>query len=151
MLRNYTSEVPVSRSIAIIQDLLVKAGSRNVNFQYSATGELMGVIFELRVNEQPVAIMVPAKIKEVETVFVNGKKGQNKQWHDRRREQAGRTAWKTLAEWIQINIDLINLNQVKPLEVFLPYVYDPRTKKTYFESLEKNNFKALALNEDAKC
>jgi len=44
-------------------------------------------------------------------------------------------------------MSLIELDQVEFLEVFLPYVYFPAEKKTYFEQLKGSGF--LAITEDA--
>ena len=56
-------------------------------------------------------------------------------------EQAARTAWKLVQDWIEVQVSMIVMKQAEFLEVFLPYVWDGR--QTYFESVKSGAFKAL--------
>jgi hypothetical protein len=52
-----------------------------------------------------------------------------------------------LLDWIEAQIAMIRLNQVKPQQAFLAYAYDPRTQQTLFERIEENGFKMLGAGE----
>ena len=58
-------------------------------------------------------------------------------------EQAERTAWKFLADWVDIQLGLVELGQGEFLEVFLPYVYDPAKQQTFFERIKESGYKML--------
>lgn len=61
------------------------------------------------------------------------------------KDQARRTAWKILYEWVQIQVSMIQIEQVEIMEVFLPYAYDKEKNETYFEKIKANGFKQLQL------
>jgi hypothetical protein len=56
-----------------------------------------------------------------------------------RRKQAERIAWRICKTWLEAQITLINLEQAKIEEVFLPYLVMPNNK-TLFETMEQRNF-----------
>jgi hypothetical protein len=64
----------------------------------------------------------------------------------RLQDQAQRTAWKIVHEWVHIQLSMIQLGQAQPLEVFMPYIFDTRSQQTLFQVFEKNNFKALPFS-----
>lgn len=59
------------------------------------------------------------------------------------KEQAARTAWKLLADWIDIQLSLVELDQVEMLEIFMPYIYDAVKEQTFFERMKDSGFKLL--------
>jgi hypothetical protein len=56
-------------------------------------------------------------------------------------EQASRTAWKIVQDWIEVQMSMIQMKQADTLQVFLPYVYDG--KRTFYQVLQQNNFRGL--------
>jgi hypothetical protein len=46
-----------------------------------------------------------------------------------------------LLDWVQVQVSMIKLKQMKTLQVFLPYLWDGN--QTFFEALEAKQFKAL--------
>lgn len=143
-LRNYTSEVPVSRSLELIDHRLVQAGAKNILRTYSADKRVEGMVFTLPgpngLGDLPVEL--PARVDQVEAMM---RKRCPRPPRDPRklRDQAERTAWKNLAEWVDIQLLLIELHQVEPLEVFLPYLHDPKRKKTFYGLVKESGFKML--------
>jgi hypothetical protein len=57
--------------------------------------------------------------------------------------QAERTAWKIISDWVEIQISMVQLEQADLIQVFLPYVYNPATEKTFYNQIKDNNFKQL--------
>ena len=55
------------------------------------------------------------------------------------RQPAERIAWRICKTWLEAQITLINLEQAKLEEVFLPYLVMPGNK-TLFETMEQNHF-----------
>ena len=58
-------------------------------------------------------------------------------------DQARRTAWKLLVDWVQVQASMILIGRRTALEVFLPYVYNHETKQTFFERMQESKFKML--------
>jgi hypothetical protein len=86
---------------------------------------------------------LPARIKNVEKALKAQVKKPHQGTFARIEEQAERTAWKLLSDWIDVQISLIELQQAQFMEVFLPYVYDHASNQTYFEKMEKKGFSHL--------
>jgi hypothetical protein len=55
------------------------------------------------------------------------------------RQKAERIAWRICKTWLEAQITLINLEQAKLEEVFLPYLVIAGDK-TLFETMEQNQF-----------
>ena len=49
--------------------------------------------------------------------------------------QANRTAWKVLSDWTEIQCTMILLGQAKPLQMFLPFVYDVKNEETLYDKV----------------
>lgn len=149
MIKNYTSTVPIDRTISRIEQALVKAGVVSINKEYGPQGELIALLFKVQVlNQQtqtaiPLSVRLPANVNAVYETM----KRQVKRWrsgqNDRLKEQTERTAWKLMQDWVEVQLSQIQMRQVEVLQVFLPYVWDDRQKITYYDSLKAAGFKAL--------
>lgn len=145
MIRNYTSSTAASTSIGNIIRRLVDFGASHIQQEY-AEKKLTAVSFIITMpNGTNVPIRLPARVKQIELMLRKEVRRPTGKTFDRIAEQAQRTAWKFLDEWVQIQLDLVKLDQAEFLEVFLAYVYTPSTGKTFFEQLRDGKFKALAL------
>lgn len=145
-LKNYTSGIPASQTIAFIEAYLADAGVTNVMKDY-IKGQPIALTFAIEEDGQRFAIRLPANVQQVQDVLyhdymVNRKRG-NKTKEDFL-DQATRTAWKIQRDWVEVQMALVKLKQAKVLQVFLGYVWDG--KRSYFEHLEVNKFKALPEN-----
>ncbi|MDO1449545.1 hypothetical protein Q0590_24930 [Rhodocytophaga aerolata] len=58
-------------------------------------------------------------------------------------EQAQRTAWKSLHEWVHLQLDRIEQKHIEPMEAFFPYLYDLQNTHTLYEKAKVQNFKLL--------
>lgn len=143
-LKNYTSTVPVSRSISLIEDKLINIGAKTISKFYDNDMNIEGFIFQIVKQGIPSLIFkLPSKWKQVEKVMRQQIKKPRSHTFDKVSEQAQRTAWKILYDWICIQVSLIELEQAEIVEVFLPYVYDEKKGKTFFEIVKENNMKLL--------
>lgn len=145
-MKNYTSEVPVSRTIARIEEVLAKAKIRNIMKDY--LGERVAALYFTLPNPKRPAESIPVRLPvEVQAVYTILRKGYSertkftKEREERLKDQAARTAWKLMQDWVEVQLSLIELGQVVALQVFLPYVWFG--DKTYYERLEAKAFSAL--------
>lgn len=147
-LKNYTSTVPASTSMSRIQRSLVEAGATDISMKFDPETKICTAItFRMVLTGQiPMFFQLPAKIDPCFKVLYAEVKRPQPDTKKRIREQAERTAWKIVSDWVDIQLSMIQLEQVEPLQVFLPYVYNPERDVTFYEQLKESNFKALISN-----
>lgn len=157
-LKNYTSNVPVPQTIHRIEQVLIKCGVSGIMKEYTGTdGEISAITFRIESPGGPITIRLPAdKGKALDALwldYVDGDKLNDKGdaiigWGSRKQkrrvdfaDQAARTAWKIVQDWIEVQMSMIQMKQADTLQVFLPYVFDG--KRTYYEALKESNFRGM--------
>jgi len=140
LIKNYTTDIPVERTITEIQKILAQNGARGIALEYDESGNIKDIYFKIVLHDKDLPFRLPAKANRVyaalhgdATQSYQGRYGEG--W----RQQAERIAWRICKTWLEAQITLINLEQVKIEEVFLPYLIMPGNK-TLFETMEQNHF-----------
>lgn len=141
-IKNYTSTVPANRSISIIEELLVAAGATNINRSY-VEGKIQAFLFQIPTTTGLLTFKLPSKVDAVFGKMWEQTKTRTEANRQKIQAQAERTAWKLLHEWVHIQVNLIQLEQVQLLEVFMPYAYDHKSGQTYFEKVISGEVKLL--------
>jgi hypothetical protein len=146
-LKNYTSTVPVSKSISEIEELLSQAGADMILKQYedgeAGSRVVTGFTFTIKDNEQTAMFKLPSNTREFAAAMLAEKKKLHKGTRALVAEQAERTAWKVLNDWVAIQLTLIRVHQIHPFQVFMGYLYDPRSKEGYFQKVQREGFTKL--------
>ncbi len=140
-IKNYTSSVPVERTISYIEQELVKIGVTHIEKNYE-NGKPIGIIFSIMLP-QKLSFMIPANIIAAYEILktIPEYKSKNKEWLE---AQANRTAWKIIFNWVEVQVAMVQLKQADAMEVFLPYVYNIKDGKTFYRRLKDNsNFNLL--------
>lgn len=143
MLKFKTSEVPFSQSVSRIEAMLALRGAKSILKEYDTEGRLDGLAFQIIVDGANWSYKMPARVAEIEKMLVARIRRPKKELLAKARAQAERTAWKLQAEWLEIEMTLIDLRQRDIREVFLPCLYDAKKGRTFFEQLAHDNFKHL--------
>ncbi len=161
ILKNYTSDVPASVTINRIQNFLIKAGVASISMEYGLNGEIEALTFSIQVeaNKRPVAIRLPANTEgahealwldylggEKERSLDNGDRepGYNSRKRTRRsafKDQAERTAWRLVQDWIEVQLSMVQLKQADFMQVFLPYAWDGR--QSFYQRIKGDAFRML--------
>lgn len=158
-LKNYTSGVPVSQTIYRIEQVLIKCGVSGITKEYGPQAEIAAITFHIKLDGmQTVAVRLPvnrdralealwldyvgtdklsADGKSIERWSTSKKRKQKKDFTD----QAERTAWKIMQDWVEVQMSMIQLKQADFVEVFLPYVWDGRA--TVYDRIKENGYRAL--------
>lgn len=123
-IKNYTSGVSVYASLGAIQGALASHGARKIMVDYDDAGKPVGVMFGIETPDGPRGFALPANVDGVMAVFTKQKIKSD-------REQAERTAWKNVHDWVQAQMALIEAGQVQIDEVFLPYLTDGTGRTLY--------------------
>jgi hypothetical protein len=146
-LKNYTSDVPTSQTIHRIEQVLIRCGAAGITKEYATTaGEIEALSFQIETPNGKVSIRLPVDVQRawgaLWTDYANGEKlsddGQRIQWNSRKKkvradfkEQALRTAWKIMQDWVEVQMSMIQLKQAETLQVFLPYVISSSGETIY--------------------
>lgn len=145
-IKNYTSEVPASRSIASAEETLISIGARNIMKEYDGFGKVDCLVFSIPKpnSEGVIAFKLPSNRVGIKKMLLKSYKySPNKSQVEKVELQAERTAWKNIKEWVELQAVMIRLEQVEIVQVFLPYAYDYQKRETLFEKIKSNGFKAL--------
>lgn len=122
-IKNYTTRIDCYTSISEIQAALAKHGARKIMIDYGESGEPNGIAFAIQQSNTYQMFILPANVDGVMAVF----KKQNVKAD---MEQAERTAWRNVRDWIMAQMAFIESGNVQMDEIFLPYLTDG-TKTLY--------------------
>lgn len=124
-IKNYTTKIDIYTSLGEIQCALAKAGAQKIMVDY-VDGKPTGVTFALyRDNFGLQGFTLPAEVDGTLRVF-------SRQNVKPDREQAERTAWRNVRDWVLAQMALIESCDVPIDEVFLPYLTS-RSGKTLYQ------------------
>ena len=141
-IKNYTSQIPPQKSVAQIESCLVKIGARHISKTYE-DGKLAGITFQIIENGEPIIFKLPANVKGIQCAMTETVKRPRRNTVTKIAQQAERTAWKLLLDWVQVQTSMVVIGRRNIIEVFLPYAYDMRADMTLFDKLQGNGFKML--------
>ena len=143
-IKNYTSSIEASRSMAKIEELLVEIGANNINKQY-ADEICIGITFLLydQQLQQKLPFHLKAQVEECFKIFWQEIKRPRSDTQVAIQQQASRTAWKILSDWTEVQCTMILLGQAKLLQMFLPFMYDMKTNETLFDKVSTGKVKLL--------
>ena len=143
-IKNYTSTIEASRSMAKIEELLVEIGATNINKQYVekvCTG-ITFLLFDQQL-QKTLPFHLKAQFEECFTILWKDVKRPRPDTKATLQVQANKTAWKILSDWTEIQCSMILLGQAKPLQMFLPFMYDNKNNETLFDKVSSGKMKLL--------
>lgn len=140
-IKNYTSSVPVERTVSYIEQELVKIGVSHIEKNYD-NGSITGILFSID-KPKRIRFKIPADIDAAFEIIktIPEYRSKNEEWL---KAQAQRTAWRLVYNWVEVQVAMVQLKQAQAMQVFLPYVYDAARDQTFFEKLNNGNFKMLS-------
>lgn len=137
---NYTTSITVEKTVGEIQAKLARAGAQAVLTEYDSERVLMAVSFRMLCQTVMVSFRLPAQIDRIYVLLQNDPKVSRQL---RTREQAARVAWRIIKDWIEAQFAIVEAEQAKMVEVFLPYAQNPATGQTLYDQLAGSNFALL--------
>jgi hypothetical protein len=151
-LKNYTSSVPVSQTIARIEAVLIRCEVSGITKEYGQGGKIVALRFHVDLDGRTFTIRLPAyRERALEALWANYLESHTSMssWDSRRKtkesfeDQAERTAWKIVQDWVEVQMSMIATKQAQFTEVFMPYLWDSKSKKTVFQLATENNYAGL--------
>jgi len=140
-IKNYTSNVPVERTISRIEQVLASAGAVGIIKDYSA-GRLVSLSFRVTLpTGKAVEVRLPANHEAVYQTLCKDIRRPRKGTMEKLQDQSLRTSWKLMQDWVEVQISLIKMQQADFMQVFLPYVWDGN--KTFYAALKDQNYLML--------
>lgn len=144
-IKNYTSGIAVETTIARIEQKLAAIGATGIMKLFSPDKKVSSLVFQMPDGNRKFNIKVPANVKACFDAMWKDHCIHTRQQREgtkaRILDQAERTAWKLVQDWIEVQVSMIVMKQAESLEVFMPYIWDGR--QTYFEYSRAQQFKAL--------
>lgn len=142
-LLNYTTSVPVNRTVAQIQGLLVEAGARQIGMEYSTIGSPTAIAFMTETTNGPRRFVLPINAQRVKAVLKRERVAPRYATD----EHAERVAWRIVKDWMEAQLAIIRTEMVTLDQVMLPYMTgdDGRT----FYQLYQDQQLALPRGDDA--
>lgn len=123
-IKNYTTKIDVFESLGEIQGALAKNGARKIMVDYDADGRPFGITFGLQTEQGGMLFQLPANTPGVMAAFARQKVKVD---HD----QAERTAWRNIRDWVLAQMAFAEAGNVQVDEVFLPYLTDGKGRTLY--------------------
>lgn len=155
-LKNYTSDAPVSQTIASIEKVLIKCGVSGITKDYAADGTVLAISFKIPSAQGEAVVRIPVNEQQaIEALWLDyvgddelDDKGRFSAWGCRKKkrrsdfaDQGRRTAWKIMQDWVEVQMSMIQMKQADTLEVFLPYIWTG--KATLYHQIKAANYRAL--------
>lgn len=139
-LFTYTTEVTVTKSVAAIEAMLVKAGASTILKEYSSqpAGEVAAISFRIATEFGTLTLRLPARIDAV-LLRLRQQVGSVPR-HMVHRDQAGRVAWRVVYHWLEAQLAMIEVGNAQFAQVMLPYVQQTGDGKPLYELLEERKF-----------
>lgn len=135
---NYTTKIDSQKTIMEIQNILIKRGAKKIVIDYEnglpvavtfgLPHELILIPYALPCNYGGV-LSAMQKDKNIPRSFIN-------------EEQALRTSWRIVKDWVEAQMALVEANLAQVREVFLPYAIT-KTGQTLFEYTSTEGMKLL--------
>ena len=116
-LLNYTTKVPVSRSVQEIQKALVKAGATSIMQDYDQDGAISAIAFKITLNGQDISFRLPSETRAVLAVMQQD--GTPRSLLNEAHAQ--RVAWRIVKDWVEAQMAIVATKMVTLPQVFLPY------------------------------
>lgn len=117
-LLNYTTGVPVARTIGQVQALLVEAGARRITVEYGDEATPTAIAFTVTTAHGDRSFLLPVNTGRVEAVLARQRVAPRYQ----SAEHAERVAWRILKDWLEAQLAIIRTEMVTLDQVMLPYM-----------------------------
>ncbi len=147
-LLNYTTTIPVQKTIREMQDMLVRAGALEVALRYT-NGVSVGLAFIAPTQYGPQQFVLPVDVDAVRSVLLRNKprtaKASSKAYSV---EQAERVAWRVARSWLEAQLAMIQIGLAKIDQIMLPYLMVSPDKTLYAAYQDQQDVLALTSGEN---
>lgn len=124
---NYTTNVPVEKTLGEMQAMLAKSHAKAIATQYD-DGLPVGLSFVIATDFGERTFALPVDVKVVHQLLIDlDRKGLSARAKKRAGyystpEHAARVAWRVMKDWLEAQLALIQYRMVRIDQVMLPYL-----------------------------
>ena len=93
MIKNYTTAIPVEKTIAEIQQLLAQNGARGIAIEYDERGTIKDIFFKIRLHDKELPFRLPSKPENVYAALFAGMQYEDR-LRNERMKKAEAIAWR---------------------------------------------------------
>jgi len=146
---NYTTTIPVERTVGEVQRLLATHGCSAVAVHYDVDGRADGLSFTLRTPHGERAFHLPVPLDGVQTVLVRDTRAVATKQRKRADyysdpAHAERVAWRVVKDLLEAQIAMIDANMATLDQVMLPFLRIDETR-TLYEAYRDREDSLLAI------
>jgi len=118
-LLNYTTSVEAVRTAALVIEILVKAGARQVMTTYDDSGRPVGLAFATQTVHGVRTFTLPVNAAAVEIALRKDRVPPRYQG----RAQAERVAWRIMKDWVEAQLAIVRTGMVTFDQIMLPFMH----------------------------
>lgn len=133
-LYSETTDLSVIRTCAEVEQELLKHGVSQMWKRYNEKGDIEGIAFVLREDDNDIAIKLPFNWRAIQQL---AEEGLTKYTKTKQEDQARRVAARQMFRWVQAQLAFRQTKMVTIMQVFLPYVVvDSEKETTLYEKVK---------------
>lgn len=123
-LKNYSSKASEAAIFNAIHKTLVAHKAKRILFSYDNEGRASAIEFTVQLGNAPYIFKLPARFETAEPLVAQAlcDAGRSATSREKLRDQAYRTVWATIRDWIDVQMALIDIGASRMEEVFMPYL-----------------------------
>lgn len=133
-IKNYTTDVPVNKTVSEIHLMLADHGAKRILFDYGADSKVTAISFTIETPTGEQAVRLPANVERVREVMrqqKNNPRNRNRSQIDDSQDQAERVAWRIVKDWLAAQLAILETEMVDVQQVFLPYFLNRQGQTLY--------------------
>lgn len=146
-LLNYSTAVPVEKTVNEIQKVLSKAGASSVATDYEK-GAPTAIRFVIDTRFGPREFRLPANISPVTEALLEQYNYREIPKRYATAEQGAKVGWRIIKNWVEAQLAIIETEMVSLDEIMFPYMLTP-TGETVYELMSRTQF-ALPAGRDER-
>lgn len=127
-IANYTTSVPVSRTLPTITKMLATAGATSITQELGAAGTVTGIQFGIPTEFGWRPYRLPVRVDAVARLL---KSEDGLKPSQQTPEHAERVAWRIAHDWLRAQLALIDAGMATLPEVMFPYVMIDANRTAY--------------------
>jgi hypothetical protein len=138
-----STTIDPEKTIGEIMSLLSRHNISKIISSYE-DGQIVGLMFSISFQETEISFKLPVRW---EPVLIAMKKDKQTPNHLCTEKQARRVAWRLILRWIEAQLAMAEIGMADIKEVFMPYLYDTKEQKTWYEIMEATKWPMLTRGE----
>jgi len=150
MIKNYTTTISAEKTLMEIEKLLVDFGSKGIYKEYEGSN-ISSIMFYMVHDGKKIPFKIPLRLNNMRNLISklvkNGKLPQRFNSEPLRTEQGLRVGLRIIKDWIHSQLSLLEAEFCEPLELLLPYAFNPVNDKTMYQQILEKKKDFLALED----